>query len=59
MADFEASKNYTYRETSEIRQFNKNGQVSKTERETNEVLILAGRRVNKWPNQGRFMTSSK
>src|ERR1700693_696867 len=41
--NFENRKNYTYQERTEVRQYNGKGKMSKTEVETNEILILEGR----------------
>lgn len=41
--DFESSKNYTYLERTEFRQFARNGAAAKVRSETNEILILGGR----------------
>src|SRR5271167_5029881 len=40
--NFENRKNYTYQERTEFRQYNTKGKLSKTEIETNEILILEG-----------------
>lgn len=40
--NFENRKNYTYQERTEVRQYNGKGKLTKTEVETNEVLILEG-----------------
>ncbi len=40
--NFENRKNYTYQERTEVRQYNGKGQLSKTDVETNEVLVLEG-----------------
>jgi hypothetical protein len=42
-ANFESRKNYTYQERTEVREYNGKGKLSKTEIETNEILILDGR----------------
>src|SRR5208337_740778 len=40
--NFENRKNYTYQERTEVRQYDGKGKLSKTEVETNEILILEG-----------------
>jgi hypothetical protein len=40
--NFENRKNYTYQERTEVRQYDNKGKLSKTEVETNEILILEG-----------------
>ena len=45
--DFEKSKNYTYREKTEVRRYGKNSKLTNSESETHEVLILAGRPYQK------------
>jgi hypothetical protein len=41
--NFERSKNYTYLERQEEREYDAKGQIKKSTVETNEILILAGR----------------
>lgn len=41
--NWERSKDYTYRERSEIRSLDSSGKINKREIETNEILILMGR----------------
>ncbi|MEO8098904.1 MAG: hypothetical protein ABI811_14475 [Acidobacteriota bacterium] len=41
--NFARLKDYTYQETQEVRTFDKQGKVTNTESETNEILILSGR----------------
>jgi hypothetical protein len=45
--NFENRKNYTYLERTEFRQYNGKGKLSKTEVETNEILILDGQPYEK------------
>jgi hypothetical protein len=45
--NFERQKNYTYQQHERDRQFDAKGDVTKTETETSEVLILAGRPYEK------------
>jgi hypothetical protein len=45
--NFELLKNYTYTETDEERDYDKAGHLKKTESETYEILILAGREYGK------------
>jgi hypothetical protein len=45
--NFELLKNYTYTETDEERNYDKSGKLKKTESETYEILILAGREYGK------------
>jgi hypothetical protein len=47
IANFEHLKNYTYQQREEDRQYGKDGKLKKTESETTEVLILAGRPYEK------------
>ncbi len=47
IANFEHLKNYTYQQREEDRQYDKEGRLKKTESETTEVLILAGRPYEK------------
>ena len=47
ISNFEHLKNYTYQQYEEDRQFEKDGKLKKTESETTEVLILAGRPYEK------------
>jgi hypothetical protein len=45
--NFETRKNYTYQERTELRQYDGKGKLSKTEVETNEILILEGQPYEK------------
>lgn len=45
--NFERQRDYTYQEREQDREFNANGAVSKTESETREIMILAGRPYEK------------
>jgi hypothetical protein len=45
--NFETRKNYTYQERTEVRQYDGKGKLSKTEVETNEILILEGQPYEK------------
>ena len=45
--NFELLKNYTYTETDENREYDKDGHLKKTESETYEVLTLGGREYGK------------
>jgi len=47
ISNFEHLKNYTYQQREEDRQYEKDGKLKKTESETTEVLILAGRPYEK------------
>src|SRR5581483_7729018 len=47
IANFEHLRNYTYHQRQEDRSYEKNGKLKKTESETTEVLILAGRPYEK------------
>jgi hypothetical protein len=45
--NFESRKNYTYQERTEVRQYDGKGKLTKTEVETNEILILEGQPYEK------------
>jgi hypothetical protein len=45
--NFENRKNYTYQERTELRQYDGKGKLSKTDVETNEILILEGQPYEK------------
>jgi len=45
--NFETRKNYTYQERTEVRQYNGKGQITKTDVETREILILQGQPYEK------------
>jgi hypothetical protein len=45
--NFDRQKDYTYQEHEEDREFDSKGAVTKTETETNEIMILAGRPYHK------------
>src|ERR1700685_1007688 len=45
--NFENRKNYTYQERTEVRQYDGKGKLTKTDVETNEILILEGQPYEK------------
>ncbi len=45
--NYETRKNYTYQERTEVRQFDSKGKLSKTDVQTNEILILEGQPYEK------------
>jgi hypothetical protein len=46
-SNFESRKNYTYQERTEVREYNTNGKLTKTDIQTNEILILEGQPYEK------------